>query len=99
MKYSDLRIASGDQAYIDSIAEAHNVDYNDCEIYPLGDITNQIIRYIIEDAINSLQVSTGSKDNLMENIYCNCIDSGINCDSSTFPKSERKAIQELIDSF
>lgn len=92
-----------DMDYIERISESTWVDYYDAELYSLESehpcIANDIIYYIITQAIYNLDVSEESKDKLIDNIYCNCLDSWIDIDADKFPKKERGRIQDFIDQF
>lgn len=97
--YKDILIGTSDQEYIDRISESLGIDYWNCEInldYWL--VCNQIIDYIIREEISNLDVSLKSKDRLYDSIYCNSIDSWIDENADTFPKSEREKIRDLIES-
>lgn len=102
--YADIYIGSLDQAYIDRIAEATDVDETRAPLYSLESnkpiIANDIIYYIIYEAIQSLDISDDSKSILSDRIHINAIDSGfIDTSLDVFLKKERKVIQDFIDIF
>jgi len=69
-----------DQLFIEELSSTLNVDYYDAEInmHNNADVTNDIIDYIYTEAIEQLQISEENKEYLKDNIYLNCLDSGIN---------------------
>ena len=97
-------IGSLDKQYIDRIADDTNIDYAPAPLYSLEsdnpNIANDIIYYIISEAVQALDISEESKSILSGRIYTNCIDSGFtNTDLDAFPESERPAIKDLMEIF
>lgn len=76
MKNDDLKIWSIDQKYINRIAKKYDIDYWKAKIYKNHWlIANQIIYYILTEAVNNLYISDDNKNYLISKIYCNCVDS------------------------
>lgn len=102
--YSDIMIGSLDKQYIDRIADETGIDETQAPLYSLESerpcIANDIIYYIISEAVQALDISQESKDILNDRIYTNCIDSGfINTDLDAFPESEHPVIQSIMEIF
>jgi hypothetical protein len=82
MTYSDIMIWSLDREFIKNISDKYDVDYCDADIY-LEDIssaklTNQIIYYILSQAVYNLDTTDRVKDYLSDSIFANCFDSFYN---------------------
>jgi hypothetical protein len=104
MKYNDFRIWSLDQEYIDKITELYDIDYWDAEIcYDYWLAANQIIDYILTEAVNNLDISDDNKDYLISKIYCNCIDSWYDISSNDvddmidWDDYEKQIIKDFLD--
>ena len=82
MKYTDLQIKSWDMILIEYLAEIYEVDYTEAEINDLQytSITNQIIQYILEEAVNKLDISDDAIDLIIGSIYLNYRDSWFDID-------------------
>ena len=103
MKYYNLRIGSIDQEYIDRISELYDVDYYECDLYidekiTSASLTNQIIYYILYEAIQALDISERSKEQLQDSIYTNCYDSFYNLSIDDIKnKRDKKIIEAFLN--
>ena len=89
MKIWDLIIGELDKNFIDELSNQFDINYHNFDFEENYDnLTNQIIYKIYEEKINSLSFewlrSQKIKDEIIEklidSIYTNCLDSGINYD-------------------
>lgn len=107
MRYWNITIWATDQYYLDKLADAHDIDYYDADIYltedtDSGDITNQLFRYVLTEAVYRLFISNKNKEKLQDRIYCKCLYSWFDINSDDVDevfkwtkKSERKIIKEF----
>ena len=94
MRYWDITIWTWDQKYLDELADKLNIDYDNAGIYideytNSIDLTNQLFNYVLEEAIEQLDISQDNKEYLKTKICLNCLDSGID-----IPLEE---VNDLID--
>ena len=110
MRYWDIIIGTLDQQYLDELADKLNIDYYDAQIHidentNSSDITNQLFDYVLEEAIEQLEISEDNKDYLRSKIYLNCLDSGIDIpieevdDLIDGDSKEKKIIKDFIERF
>lgn len=109
MRYWDLIIWSMDQDFIDKISDQYDVDYYDSDIYVdeeweiQGVLANQLINYILTEAVNNLEVSDDIKEYLHSKIYLNCIDSWFDLwsedveDMIDWTDKEKQIIKDFLD--
>ena len=108
MRYWDITIWSLDQEYIDRISDLYDIDYYDADVYLDEDlnnasITNQLIYYILTEAVNNLDISDKNKEFLQDKIYCNCLDSWFNFysddvyDEIEWTDEEKEIIKKFLD--
>ena len=94
MRYWDITIWTWDQKYLDELADKLNIDYDNAGIYideytNSIDLTNQLFNYVLEEAIEQLDIEEDNKEYLKTKICLNCLDSGID-----IPLEE---VDDLID--
>lgn len=108
MRYWNMVIWSNDQYYLDKMSEKYDIDYYDADIYLTEDtdsdrITNQLFYYVLYEAVNNLDISDNNKEYLQDSIYCNCLDSFYNIDSSNIDNiiewsdKEKQIIKDFLD--
>lgn len=109
MRYWDLTIWSIDQDYLDRLSDLYDIDYYEADIViddktNNASITNQLFYYVLYQAVERLDISQRSKEHLQESIYCNCLDSWFDIDSTSVDdeftwakKNEKKLIKEFLD--
>ena len=103
MRYWDFIPMSLDQAYIDNISDIYNVDYYDAEIDSDYRATNQLIDYILTEAVNQLEISDENKEYLQSKIYLNCFDSWFDLSSEDvedmidWTDEEKEIIKTFLD--
>ena len=97
MKYSDFKICDLDFDFIQEIAKTYNIDYNEAPIY--NNITNDVIYYILYEAVNNLNIKDNTKDILINSIYTNCIDSGYNINLENYKNELTKKDYKIIEKF
>ena len=94
MRYWDITIGKLDQYYLDKLANNFNINYYNTDIYideytSSIDLTNQLFNYVLEEAIEQLDIEEDNKEYLKTKICLNCLDSGID-----IPPEE---IDDLVD--
>jgi hypothetical protein len=111
MRYRDIMIRSWDQEFIDNLSDQYGIDYEQAEIYLNPnwetDITNQLIYYILSEAVYEMDLEDyhedDIKDMIRESIYTNCIDSWFDINIDTIKNSyelsedDIEAIEDLIN--
>jgi hypothetical protein len=103
MRYSDLRIKTLDQNFIDDLLDEYNLEPSDIEIdvwYIEHWFTNVIISSIYREAISRLEVSDEAQDLLYANIYTNYLDSGIDVTEQMLDdlsEEDKKICMEFLD--
>ena len=101
MLYWDMRIKRLDQKFIDDLADEFDIDYYWCPIdtlTPVEDsVTNQIIRYIYEKAID--KIVDKIPEEILENMYEKSLlyMSIEESDNITYDDYKKQRIEELID--
>jgi hypothetical protein len=101
MRYWDFIPLSLDQAYIEKISDIYDVDYYDAEVDSNYRATNQLIEYILSEAVNRLKISEEAKDILYESIYCNSLDSWFDLsdedvDNTDLINEEKEIIKKFL---
>ena len=108
MRYWDITIWTLDKYYLDELSNKFNIDYDDAEIYidestNSIDLTNQLFNYVLEEAIEQLDISQDNKEYLKTKICLNCLDSGIDIpleevnDLIDGTDEEKKIIKDFIE--
>lgn len=108
MKYWNIVIRSLDQIFIDKLSNVYDIDYYNADIYINDDtndasFTNQIISYILTEAVNKLEVSDKVKDYIINTIYTNSLDSWYDLTSNDvddiidLTDEEKQIVKEFLD--
>jgi len=105
MRYSDLRIKTLDQKFIDDLLDEYNLDPNDITINMSSiwdSLTNEIIYAIYSEAIEQLEISDEAKDLLHDNIHTNYLDSWIDLsyedlDNTDLINEEKEIIEKFLN--
>lgn len=108
MRYWNIHIWSTDQFYLDKLADIHDIDYYDADIYitedtTSADITNQLFDHALTQAVNNLDISDENKEYLHSKIYLNCFDSWFNMSSEDiddmieWTDEEKQIIKTFLD--
>ena len=104
MKYIDLQIKRQDMIFIEDLAETYEIDYTEAEIndFQYTSITNQVIQYILEEAVNKLDISDEAIDLIIGSIYLNYRDSWFDIDEyrineTDLSDSDKETLIEFIN--